>query len=86
MGKVLVEIAVDNYARTWGAHGTGSRRNLGVLARSSQIWLSKDGWKVKSSEVQWVLRTESTYTSSLRAVRKNKLRQKWDSARLGVRV
>lgn len=85
MGKVLIQIAVDNYPHTWGAHGTGDLDHLGDLALSSLIWRSNGGWKVKSSDVRWVRSTESKYTGSLRAVRKNKLKQKWDSARLGVR-
>lgn len=85
MGKVLIEIAVDNYPRTWGAYGTGDLDHLGDLERSSLIWRNNTGWKVKTSDVRWARSTESKYTGSKRALRKNKLKQKWDSARLGVR-
>ncbi|WP_110970218.1 hypothetical protein [Pseudomonas huaxiensis] len=85
MGKVLIDIAGSHYQRIWGAHGTGNLDHLGDLERSSLIWRNNRGWTVRSSDVRWVLSGESKYTATLRAVRKKKLRHKWDSARMSGR-
>lgn len=85
MGKELIEIAGVYYQRIWGARGTGDRDHLGDLERSSLIWRNTGAWKVKTSDVRWAHSGESKYTGSQRTLRKNKLKHKWDSARLGVR-
>ncbi len=86
MGKELIVIVDEWYERTWDVRKTGNRRYLANLEESSWIWRNPRLWRVKSSDVHWVNSKESKYTGTLRDVRKRKLKHKWNSARLSVRL